>query len=225
MVCGTVNSVSGSVSIRHVVISNGCGRRWNMRIIISPTVWMGRAMAPPANFASFSGADLALAADVTTAFCPYMEERQIQLVFAGCRRDLIARGAAFRASSHSAAPWPPTLWGRRHISKDTGVQAISAACSWAFVWSSSGSAGQRADKRGFCLSCPLKRHVVLYHLTAYCHRTVKPGKMAKQTEELWKEKRQMCVCVCWGRGCRKGGRKVSNRAIEDRWVRYGRERH
>lgn len=85
------------ISIRHVFISNG--RRWIIHIIISPTVWMGRAMAPPSNFASFSGADLALAADVTTAFCPYMQERQIQLVFAGCRHDLIARGAAFRVSS------------------------------------------------------------------------------------------------------------------------------
>lgn len=144
----------------------------------------------PSNFASLSGADLAPAADVATAFCPYMQDRQIRPVFSGYHCDLIARGAAFRASSHSAVLWPPTLWGRRRISKDTAVQAISAACSWAFVWSSSGNAGQRADKRGSCLSCPLKQHVLLYHLTAYCHRAVKPGKMAKQTAEWWKEKRQ-----------------------------------
>lgn len=51
---------------------------------------------------------------------------------------------------------------------------------------------------------------------------VKPGKMAKQTEEWGKEKKQRKADVCVGRGGR--GKEEEKRATEDRWARYGRER-
>lgn len=37
----------------------------------------------------------------------------------------------------------------KYISKDNVVQAISAAYSWAFVWSSSGNTGNGTDNRSF----------------------------------------------------------------------------
>lgn len=130
------------------------------------------------------------------AYLPYRRSRSSRC-FTGCRRDPIAGGAAFRARIHSAAAWPPTLYGRQRISKDSAAQKISAACSWAFVRSSSGSVGQCADKRGFCLSCPLKRHVLLYHLTAYCHcgsQAWEDGKADRGTGERRKAETQMCAC-------------------------------
>lgn len=137
---------------------------------------------------------------------PLYKRSRSRWCFTGCCRDLIAGGAAFRASCHSAAQWPPTLCGRWRISKDSAAQAISAACSWAFVRSSSGSAGQCADKRGFCLSCPLKRHVLLYHLTAYCHRGGEAWEDGKANGEMWKGERQKRRCT----GRRKRGRKAIN---------------
>lgn len=51
---------------------------------------------------------------------------------------------------------------------------------------------------------------------------VKPGKMAKQTEEWGKEKRQRKADVCGGR--REGGKEEEKRATEDRGhVMDGRE--
>lgn len=55
---------------------------------------VGRAVAP-SNFASLSGADLAPAADVATAFCPYMQDRRIQLY-------TVTRSPEVRLSGHPA---------------------------------------------------------------------------------------------------------------------------